>query len=74
MKSEDFFDMLQKRGVRKKNNEIKCLKNMLQLDNNYPDLLMIKKLAKALDELAKNEELMGEILAAAEEDINAIEN
>lgn len=26
---------------------------------------MLKKIAKALDEMAKNEELMGEILAAA---------
>jgi hypothetical protein len=30
---------------------------------------MLKKVAKALDEMAKNEELMGGILAAAEEDI-----
>ena len=34
---------------------------------------MLKKLAKALDELAKNEELMQEILAAAEEDIGDME-
>lgn len=30
---------------------------------------MLKKVAKALDEMAKNEELMGGILAAAEEDL-----
>ena len=30
---------------------------------------MLKKIAKALDEMAKNEELMSGILAAAEEDL-----
>ena len=30
---------------------------------------MLKKVAKALDEMAKNEELMSGILAAAEEDL-----
>lgn len=34
---------------------------------------MLKRLAKALDELAKNEELMGEIMAAAEEDLQQME-
>lgn len=34
---------------------------------------MLKKVAKALDEMAKNEELMAEILAAAEDDIAAAE-
>jgi len=37
----------------------------LQLDPNYPHLIMLKKVAKALDEMAKNEELMEGILAAA---------
>jgi hypothetical protein len=34
----------------------------LCLDSNYPQLLMLKKIAKALDEMAKNEELMAGIL------------
>jgi hypothetical protein len=37
----------------------------LQLDPNYPDLILVKRLSKALDEIAKNEELMEGILAAA---------
>lgn len=37
----------------------------MQLDPNYPHLIMLKKVAKALDEMAKNEELMEGILAAA---------
>ena len=56
--SQDFFDMLQARGIRKKNNEHDNLKKFLQLDPNYPNLLMLKKIAKSLDEMAKNEELM----------------
>lgn len=66
--SKDFFEMLQARGVRKKANEHENLKKFLQLDANYPHLLMLKKIAKALDEMAKNEELMSGIMAAAEDD------
>lgn len=40
---------------------------MLQLDPNYPDLILVKRLAKAIDEIAKNEELMEGIMAAAAE-------
>ena len=35
---------------------------------------MLKKVAKSLDEMAKNEELMGGILAAAEEDLGGDED
>jgi hypothetical protein len=34
--------------------------------------MMLKKVAKALDEMAKNEELMSGILAAAEEDLGIV--
>jgi hypothetical protein len=34
---------------------------------------MLKKIAKALDEMAKNEELMSGILAAAEDDLEGEE-
>ena len=59
--------MLQKRGVRKKDNIHDNLSLFLALDPNYPALLMLKKVAKALDEMAKNEELMQGILGAVEE-------
>lgn len=62
--AKDFFDLLQARGVRKKNNEIDNLKTFLQIDPNYHNLLMVKKLTKALDEMTKNEELMNQLLAA----------
>jgi hypothetical protein len=40
------------------------------LDPNYPHLIMVKKIARALDEMAKNEELMEGILAAAMGDMD----
>ena len=63
--TKDFYDMLQQRGVRKKNTDHENLSHFLQLDPNYPNLVMLKKVAKALDEMAKNEELMAGLLEAA---------
>ena len=40
------------------------------MDPNYPHLIMVKKIARALDEMAKNEELMEGILAAAMGDMD----
>lgn len=56
--SKDFFELLQARGIRKNKTEVESLKKFLSIDKTYPNLLMIKKLAKALDEMTKNEELM----------------
>jgi len=53
--------------VRKSDKEHSNLTKFLQLDPNYPNLIMLKKVAKALDEMSKNEELMAGIFAAAEE-------
>ena len=39
--AKDFFDMLQKRGVRKKNGEHENLMKFLSLDPNYPSLIML---------------------------------
>ena len=47
--------------MRKKNNEHENLKKFLSLDSKYPDLLMFKKIIKALDEMVKNDDLMAEI-------------
>ena len=41
------------------------MQKLLQLDPNYPTLILVKRLSKALDEIAKNEELMDGIMAAA---------
>lgn len=67
MKAESFFNRLQERGVRKKNTSHDNLQNFLRLDANFPDLLTIRKIAKTLDEMAQNEELMEGILAAVDE-------
>lgn len=66
--SKDFFDYLQARGVRKSAAAHPPLKRILQLDPNYPELVLVKKLARAIDEIAKNEELMEGIMAAAEDE------
>lgn len=67
IKAEQFFNRLQDRGVRKKNTTHPNLQKFLQLDQGFPDLLTIRKIAKTLDEMAKNEELMEGILAAVDE-------
>ena len=47
--AEDFFEILQKRGVRKSNSKHENLQKFLQLDPSYPHLLLLKKIAKTLD-------------------------
>ena len=64
--SKDFFRILEQRGVRKRATPHENLQKVLSLDPNYPQLLMLKKIAKALDEMAKNEELMAGILDQVE--------
>ena len=51
--------------MRKKATDHENLNRFLQLDPNYPNLIMLKKVAKTLDEMAKNEELMAGLLEAA---------
>jgi len=53
------------RGVRKSAQPHPDLQRVLQLDPNYPDLILVKRLSKAIDEIAKNEEIMQGIMAAA---------
>ena len=65
IEAKDFFTYLQARGVRKSADPHVALQKILQLDPNYPDLILVKRLSKALDEIAKNEELMEGIMAAA---------
>lgn len=63
----NFYSLLKERGVRKKDTPHANLSHFLQLDQTYPDLLMLKRIAKTLDEMSKNDELMANIIAAAEE-------
>eukprot|EP00347_Sterkiella_histriomuscorum_P007882 403347201 len=69
--SKDFFRILEQRGVRKRQIQHENLQKFLSLDPNYPQLLMLKKIAKSLDEMAKNEELMAGILDQVDGDLEA---
>ncbi len=59
------------RGVRKSANAHPDLQRVLQLDPNYPDLILVKRLSKAIDEISKNEDIMQGIMAAAQEEDDA---
>ena len=49
IRSEDFFRVLQERGIRKKNNEHANLREFLQLNNDNSDLLLLKNVKKTLE-------------------------
>lgn len=49
MNSEDFFRVLQEKGIRKKATEHANLKEFLQLSPNFPDLIVVKNIRKTLD-------------------------
>ena len=68
IKSPDFFQILEARGIRETKKEHENLKQFLCLNAQYSYLLKIEKLAKTLDSLAQNEELMGQILGGDMED------
>jgi len=68
LNASDFYSQLEKSGVRKSSKEHDNLTKFLQLDPNYPNLLMLKKIAKTLDEMAKNEELMAGIFGGMDDD------
>ena len=67
--AKDFYSLLQQRGVRKSDKNHENLTKFLSLDPNYPQLLTMKKVARTLDEMAKNEELMAGIMAATQDDM-----
>lgn len=69
--AKDFYSLLHQRGVRKSDNSHDNLTKFLSLDPNYPQLLTMKKVARTLDEMAKNEELMAGIMAATQDDMGA---
>lgn len=74
MKSEDFFAILQERGIRSKATEHQNLKEFLQLSAQHPDLLALKSVKKTLEQMAENEDFMDaireDIMAAQEADPN----
>ena len=56
--SNDFFRVLQEKGIRSKAKEHPNLKKLLQLSPNFPDLLMVKNIRDMLEQMAENEAFM----------------
>lgn len=74
MKSEDFFRLLQERGIRKKATEHDNLKEFLHLSDKHPDLIVLKSVRKTLEQMAENEDFMEaireDLMAAQEAEAN----
>ena len=58
MNAEDFFRVLQEKGIRSKAKEHPNLKEFLQLSPNFPDLIVVKNIKKTLEQMAENEAFM----------------
>ena len=58
LKSDDFFRVLKEKGIRKKSKEHSNLKKFMQLNEENPDLLMVKKIKKTLEQMADDENFM----------------
>ena len=61
MNAEDFFRVLQEKGIRSKAKEHPNLKEFLQLSPNFPDLIVVKNIKKTLEQMAENEAFMDAI-------------
>jgi len=58
MNADDFFRVLQEKGIRSKAKEHPNLKEFLQLSPNFPDLIVVKNIKKTLEQMAENEAFM----------------
>ena len=58
LKSEDFFRVLKEKGIRSKETEHVNLREFLQLNDENPDLLLLKNIKKTLEQMAENEPFM----------------
>lgn len=65
LKSEDFFRVLQEKGIRSKPNVHENLREFLQLNAENPNLLLVKNIRKTLEQMSENEAFM----AAIQEDV-----
>ena len=61
LKSDDFFRILQEKGIRSKNAEHGNLREFLQLSTNNPQLLLLKNIRKTLEQMSENEAFMSAI-------------
>ena len=58
LKSEDFFRVLKEKGIRGKDTEHENLRQFLQLNDENPNLLLLKNIKKTLEQMAENEPFM----------------
>ena len=65
LKSEDFFRVLQEKGIRSKNKEHPNLREFLQLNEQNPTLILVKNIKSTLEQMSENEQFM----AAIQEDM-----
>ena len=67
IKAEDFFNELYKRQIRSKNTIHENLREFFQLNDENPNLLLVKNIRKTLEMMSENEAFM----AAIEDDVLA---
>ena len=56
--ADDFFRVLQQKGIRSKSTEHENLREFLQLNAENPNLIVVKNIRKALEQMAENEAFM----------------
>ena len=61
LKSEDFFRVLNEKGIRKKATVHENLREFLQLNAENPNLLLLKNIRKTLEQMSENEAFMAAI-------------
>jgi len=49
LKSEDFFRVLKEKGIRKKDTDYSNLREFLQLNEENPNLILLKNIKKTLE-------------------------
>ena len=61
LKSEDFFRVLQEKGIRSKNKEHPNLREFLQLNEQNSNLILVKNIKTTLEQMSENEQFMAAI-------------
>ena len=61
LKSEDFFRALQEKGIRSHDRPHENLQQFLQINEQNPQLLLLKKIRQTLEQMSENESFMDKI-------------
>ena len=61
MKAEDFFRALYSHGICSEDNEHANLKEFLQLNVKFPDILALKSIERTLKQMTEDEKVGGEV-------------